>query len=83
MTDTPFERCVACGGVLGPIYLVGDTGKIHRRCKPAKPVDDPLLRLRRIEKQFRDLEIELREQASGSQDGYLLGIADRIKEVLA
>ena len=44
---------------------------------------DSALRLRRIERDLRDLESELREQASGSQDGYLLEKADRIRNMLA
>lgn len=31
---------------------------------------------------LRDIEDELREQASGSQDGYLLDIANRMREAL-
>ena len=31
---------------------------------------------------LRELESELREQASGSQDGYLLAVADRIRDAL-
>ncbi len=30
---------------------------------------------------LRDLENELREQASGSQDGYLLKVADKLREL--
>lgn len=32
--------------------------------------------------QLRDLEAELREQASGSQDGYLLDLANRMRDAL-
>lgn len=31
---------------------------------------------------LRDIEAELREQASGSQDGYLLDVANRMREAL-
>ena len=31
---------------------------------------------------LRDIEDELREQASGSQDGYLLDVANRMREAL-
>lgn len=31
---------------------------------------------------LRDIESELREQASGSQDGYLLDVANRMREAL-
>lgn len=33
-------------------------------------------------KSLRDLEEELREQASGSQDGYLLDVANRMRDAL-
>lgn len=32
---------------------------------------------------LRDIESELREQASGSQDGYLLDVADRMRAALS
>lgn len=32
---------------------------------------------------LREIEDELREQASGSQDGYLLDVANRMREALA
>ena len=32
---------------------------------------------------LRGIEAELREQASGSQDGYLLDVANRMREALA
>lgn len=32
---------------------------------------------------LRGIERELREQASGSQDGYLLDVANRMREALA
>jgi hypothetical protein len=31
---------------------------------------------------LHEIEAELREQASGSQDGYLLDVADRIRDAL-
>ncbi len=31
---------------------------------------------------LRDIEAELREQASGSQDGYLLDVANRMRDAL-
>lgn len=31
---------------------------------------------------LREIEVELREQASGSQDGYLLDVANRMREAL-
>jgi hypothetical protein len=40
-------------------------------------------RLRHIERGIRELDAELREQASGSQDGYLLGVADRLRRLAA
>jgi hypothetical protein len=42
-----------------------------------------LQRLRRIERDLGRIEDELREQASGSQDGYLLDIANRLRKILA
>jgi hypothetical protein len=41
------------------------------------------MRLRRIERDLRNLEETLREQASGSQDGYILSVADDIRRILA
>ena len=35
-----------------------------------------------LEDEIGKLEEELREQASGSQDGYLLGIADRLRKMI-
>jgi len=32
--------------------------------------------------ELRDIEEELREQASGSQDGYLLDVANRMKQAI-
>lgn len=45
--------------------------------------NDAGMRLRRIERDLHNLEETLREQASGSQDGYILGIADAIRRILA
>lgn len=45
--------------------------------------NDAGMRLRRIERDMREIEAELREQAIGSQDGYLLDIANRIRAVMA
>lgn len=40
-------------------------------------------RLRRIERDLRLLEETIREQASGSQDGYLLDVANDLKRIVA
>ena len=41
------------------------------------------MRLRRIERDLSALEDDLREQAIGSQDGYLLDVANRIRHIIA
>lgn len=41
------------------------------------------MRLRRIERDLRNLEETIREQAAGEQDGYLLSVADDIRRILA
>lgn len=46
-------------------------------------MDDARMRLNRIERDLRLLEDTLREQASGSQDGYILQIADDLRRILA
>lgn len=46
-------------------------------------MDDKHFRLIRIERELHLMEEEVREQAIGSQDGYLLSLADRIKEIIA
>lgn len=53
------------------------------KCNTPRDVSAAALRLRRIERDVRWLEDELREQAAGSQDGYLLGVADRLRRILA
>lgn len=59
-------------------------------CHPYMPVAinpltnrDDAMRLRRIERDLRNLEESIREQASGSQDGYALQVADDIRRILA
>ena len=39
--------------------------------------------LARIRREILAIEDELREQASGSQDGYLLDIANRLRKIVA
>lgn len=46
-------------------------------------LDDARMRLYRIEHDLRQLEEDVREQGHGSQDGYLIEIAARIKSILA
>lgn len=41
-----------------------------------------VIRSRVALQKLRDIESELREQACGSQDGYLLDVANRIREAL-
>jgi CHASE3 domain sensor protein len=41
-----------------------------------------VLRSRAALAKLREIESELREQASGSQDGYLLDVANRMREAL-
>lgn len=41
-----------------------------------------VIRSRVALQKLRDIEDELREQASGSQDGYLLDVANRMREAL-
>lgn len=48
-----------------------------------RAVSDDAMRLRRIERDMKLLQDDVREQASGEQDGYLLGIADRIRAIMA
>ena len=46
-------------------------------------LDAARMRLQRIERDMRDIADELLEQANGSQDGYLLDVAQRIRKALA
>ena len=46
-------------------------------------LDDARMRLNRIERDLRDLEETIREQAVGEQDGYLLQVADDLRRILA
>ena len=39
-----------------------------------------VIRSLRALQELRDIEAELREQASGSQDGYLLDVANRMRD---
>lgn len=80
--------CAKCHRVIDGVgagaticHVGGQT--FHIGCAPGRSVDDNSLRLRRIEVQLRDLQDEVREQASGSQDGYLLDVANRIRSILA
>lgn len=41
-----------------------------------------VMRSLRALSQLREIEAELREQASGSQDGYLLDVANRMRDAL-
>lgn len=41
------------------------------------------LRCNRIERDIARVEEDMREQATGSQDGYLLDIANRLRQILA
>ena len=61
--------------------------------RPAQPAPiDPSAWAREVQKlrdavdgfaRLKAIEAELREQASGSQDGYLLDVANRMREALA
>ncbi len=42
-----------------------------------------VMRSLRALSELRDIEAELREQASGEQDGYLLDVANRMRGALA
>jgi recombinational DNA repair protein (RecF pathway) len=77
-----FERCAECSGVLGAIYFTTADGRnVHRRCRRQRNAGSPTTRLKRIDAELLHLEDEIREQASGSQDGYLLMIANKIREI--
>ena len=80
--------CSKCGLEISGIGLSGTTVVIgperyHLGCAPGRSVDDNSLRLRRIERDMRLVEEELREYADDSKDGYLLGLADSIRKSLA
>lgn len=46
-------------------------------------MDDARMRLARIERDIRNLEETIREQASGEHDGYLLQLADDLRRIMA
>lgn len=41
-----------------------------------------VMRSLRALSELREIEADIREQASGSQDGYLLSVADRMRDAL-
>ena len=59
-----------------------DSEKVTINADTLRRLDDSRMRLNRIERDMRYLEDEIREQASGSQDGFLLALADRIRDML-
>ena len=59
-----------------------DSEKVTINADTFRRLDDSRMRLNRIERDMRYLEDEIREQASGSQDGFLLALADRIRDML-
>ena len=59
-----------------------DGEKVTINADTFRRLDDSRMRLNRIERDMRYLEDEIREQASGSQDGFLLALADRIRNML-
>ena len=59
-----------------------DSEKVTINADTFRRLDDSRMRLNRIERDMRYLEDEIREQASGSQDGFLLALADRIRNML-
>lgn len=68
------------------ILAGGDIGSLPRdypTVRMASDRMDSVRRLHRIERDMRLLEETIREQAQGEQDGYLLGIADDLKRILA
>lgn len=46
-------------------------------------MDDARMRLARIERDMKQLEDDVREQGHGSQDGYLIEVAARIRGIMA
>lgn len=77
-----FERCSSCAGVLGSIHFPdGRGGHVHRRCRRRHKVGSPTARLNRMQMELAQLEVDIFEQAHGSQDGYLLKIAEKIREI--
>lgn len=53
----------------------------RREDRSAARVFDLDRTIREIARRLTDLENELREQASGSQDGYLLHLANRLRDI--
>ena len=60
-----------------------DGEKVTINADTFRRLDDSRMRLNRIERDMRYLEDEIREQASSSQDGFLLALADRIRNMLS
>lgn len=56
---------------------------LRRAFDRIEELEDLTKRLRRVERDMQVVENDLREEASGSQDGYVLDIANRIRQIMA
>lgn len=79
------QRRVSIRGELAVVMIPAETlmaveGEHRDRLMNANKAG---MRLARIERDIRNLEETLREQASGSQDGYILQVADDLRRILA